>query len=109
PGKPVHLAHLIVVEGREVADVPVRRDEHMSRRVRELVQDDERAGAAVNEQLLLGVAEDAPVELVRVLDVFEAPRRPQRLRAHSQRLKRKNASSPISVTSMPKNTTQNAH
>ncbi len=79
-GEPVHLGGLVCVQRSEVADVAVRRDEQVPRGVRELVHDDERPLAAVDEELLLGLTEDAPVELVRVLHVLEAPRRPQRLR-----------------------------
>ncbi len=70
--------------------VPIRRDEQMARRVRELVQQHERALAAVDDEVLDvvalgGAAEDAAVLLVRRLDVFEPPRRPQAL--HRPRLR----------------------
>src|SRR4051794_41031872 len=57
----------------------------MTRRVGELVQEDECALAAVHDELVLVVvalrctAEDAPVELARMLHVFETPRRPEAL------------------------------
>src|SRR5438067_5136116 len=75
----------------------------MAGRVRELVQEDERALAAVDDELLdvvaLGrAAEDAAVLLVGGLDVFEAPRRPEAFHTdYSQRLYRKK---PIIDTTM---------
>src|SRR5437764_3949553 len=81
----------------------------MPRRVGKLVQHDDRMLAPVHEELLLGLAEDAALELVRLLDVLEPPGRPQRLGHQSQRLSRKNASRPTSATTMPAKITQNAH
>ena len=82
----VHFGGLVGGERAEVAEMPVRRDEQVAGRVRELVQHHERSLTAMQEQLLLGLAEDAAVELVGVLDILQPPRRPQRLGAHSQRL-----------------------
>ena len=82
--------------------MPVRRDEQVPRRVRELVQQDERALAAVHDEMLLvvvacrGAAEEAAVLLVRVLDVLEAPRRPEPLH-HSQCFQRKKPSIPPTI------------
>ncbi len=77
---------LVSRQGTEVAGVPLRCDEQMARRVRELVHHDERGVPLVDEKLRLRVAEDAAVELVRVLDVLESPRCPQGLGHQSQRL-----------------------
>ena len=87
PGRrePVDLEHLRVVEVAEADAVPARCHEQVARRVRELVQDDERRLAAVRDEQLLVVladgrrAEEAAVLLVRRLDVLEAPGRPQLL------------------------------
>ena len=80
----MHLERLLVGEEAEVAEVAVRCDEQMPGGVGELVQHDQRMLAAMHEQLLLGLAEDAAVELVGLLDVLEAPRRPQRLRHRAE-------------------------
>jgi hypothetical protein len=80
----VHLECLLVREEAEVAQVPVRGDQQMAGGVRELVQDDQGVLAAVHEQFFFGLAEDAAVELVGLLDVLEAPRRPERLRHGSR-------------------------
>ena len=73
---------LLVVELAEVADVPVGGDQEMAGRVGELVQQDERALAAVDDEpLLVGAleraAEDAAVLLVGAADVLEPPRCPE--------------------------------
>ena len=87
--EPMDLEGLGVVEVAEVHSVPVRRDEQMARRIRELVQEDERALAAMHDELALvvvgrgGGAEEAAVLLVRVLHVLEPPRRPQPLHRSS--------------------------
>src|SRR5207302_3455406 len=61
------------------------RHQQVPRRVGELVQEDEGALAAVYDERLLvaaggGAAKEAAVLLVSLLDVFEAPRRPELLR-----------------------------
>ena len=73
------------VELAELARVPHRSDQQVAGRVRELVQQDERALAAVHDQaVLVGPvergAEEAALLLVGAPDVLEAPRRPQRPR-----------------------------
>src|SRR5690348_13632963 len=80
-GEPVHLERLVVGEPAEVGAVPVGRDEKVSRRVRELVQEDEGTLAAMDDELLLvvalrGAAEDATLDLVGGLDVLQPPRSP---------------------------------
>src|SRR6266849_4346319 len=82
--EPVNLQDLGLVEIVEIETVAVRRDEQMPRRIRELVQQHERALAAVHDEVLFviafrGAAEHAAVLLVRALDVLETPRRPQPL------------------------------
>ena len=62
-----------------------RRHHQVPGRVRILVQQDERAHAAMDDEQLLvvsvcGGAEDAARLLVRLLDVLEPPGRPQLLR-----------------------------
>ena len=64
-----------------------RRDHEVPGRVRELVQERDRGVARVHAQRLVGGeracrldAEDAALLLVRLRDVLETPRRPQRLR-----------------------------
>src|SRR4029453_14336714 len=84
--EPVELDGFRVREPTEGAFVPERRAEEMAGGVGELVQDDERRLAAhdhegrglrnLSECL---ATEDAAVLLVRLLDVLESPRRPQRL------------------------------
>ena len=76
----MHLLHLVGGEQAEVAQVPVRSNEDVAGRVRELVHDRDRKGAVLDDELLLRLAEDAAVELVRMLDVGEAPGCPERLR-----------------------------
>ena len=99
--EPVDLERLGVVEAAEVDAVPRRRDEQVPRRVRELVQDDDRPLAAVHDEVLhvvvarCGGAEEAPVLRVRVLDVLEAPRRPEPLYSHF--FQRKKPSIPITM------------
>ncbi len=79
------LERLVVVELAEVADVPERGHQQVTRRIRKLVQEHERSLAAVdNEPFLVGAfrgkAEEAALVLVRLLDVFEPPRSPELLR-----------------------------
>jgi hypothetical protein len=81
----VDLEHLVVHELAVLAEVTERRDHEMPRRVGEPIQEREGPLTAANHELLLVVtflreAEDAPRLLVRGLDVFEAPRGPERLR-----------------------------
>ena len=81
--EPVDLDGLLVVELGEVADVPHRRDQQVARRVREPVQEDERAPSPVHDEpFLVGAlvreAEDAALLLVGAADVLESPRGPQR-------------------------------
>jgi Ca2+-binding RTX toxin-like protein len=81
-GEPVDLERLLVTELRELADVPVGRDHQMPGRVGELIQQDERFPAAVDDErglvlTLRGAAEDAALLLVCLLDVLEPPRSPQ--------------------------------
>ena len=75
----------LVAEVAELAEMLVRSDEEMPRRVRELVQEDERALAAADDERVLDFAgcfgaEEAPRLLVGMGDVFETPGRPQLLR-----------------------------
>ena len=109
----MYLERFRVVELAEVRPVPVRRDHQMPGRVRELVQQHERALAAMHDELLLvvarrGAAEDAAVLLVRALDVLEAPRRPEALH-YSQRFQRKKPSmltiTPTNAPRIPQNAT----
>src|SRR5262249_31994194 len=84
-GEAVDLERLLVGQVAELTDVSDRRDHQMAGGVRELVQQHERLLAAMDDEGLLVVAvgreaEDAPFLLVGLLDVFEAPRRPERLR-----------------------------
>ena len=79
--EPVNLERSVVAQLAELAQMPVRRDQEMAGRVRELVQEDERALAAADDERVLDLAcglgaEDASGLLVGVGDVFEAPRRP---------------------------------
>jgi RTX calcium-binding nonapeptide repeat (4 copies) len=81
--KPVDLQRLNFSELRELADVAVRRDHEVPRGIGELVEDHERFTPPVDDEAALIVAfcraaEDAAVLLVGLLDVLEAPRRPQR-------------------------------
>src|SRR3954447_738113 len=101
----VDLERLVVLQVVEVQAVAVRSDQQMPGCVRELVQQHEGERAAMNDELLgvvgalRGAAEDAAVLLVRVLHVFEAPRRPEPLH-YSQRLYRKKPSPPATMTTM---------
>jgi hypothetical protein len=84
PREPVNVERFRVVEIGEAEAVTVRRDEQVTRRVRELVQQDERPLAPMHDELLLVVplgcaAEDAAVLLVGALHVFEAPGGPETL------------------------------
>src|SRR5205823_14004243 len=77
-----------VVEPGEVGAVPVGGDEQVPGRVREPVQQHERALAAVDDQVLLvvalrGAAKDAAILLVRALHVLEPPGRPEPLHGAS--------------------------
>jgi hypothetical protein len=83
--EPVHFQRLVVREQTEVAEMTMRGNEEMSGRVRVLVQHDDGVLASMHEQLFFGLAEDATVELVGLLDVLETPRRPQRLRHNAER------------------------
>ena len=83
----MHVERLLVREVGEPGDVPVRGDHQMTRRVRVLVQKDERRVATAYEQRLCRVdragrlvAERAALLLARLSDVLEAPWRPQGLR-----------------------------
>ena len=83
--EPVNLERGVIAQLAELAQVSVRGDQEMARRVRELVQEHERVLAAADDERGLDLAgglgaEDAFGLLVGVRDVFEAPRRPQRLR-----------------------------
>ena len=84
----VDLERRLVAELAELAQMRVRGDQEMAGRVRELVQEDERELAAAHDERVLDLArglgaEDAAGLLVGVGDVFEAPRRPKRLRHRS--------------------------
>ena len=81
-GEPVDLQRLVGVELAELAGVAHGRDQQVARRVRELVQQDERALApAHDETVFVGAfertAEDAAVLLVGAADVFEPPGSPE--------------------------------
>ena len=96
-GQPVHLDRFLGGELAELALVAERGDHQVTGRIRELVQEDERPLAAVDDEALPvgpggGPAEDARLVLVGGLDVLEAPGRPEL--PHSQRLWRKNAIKP---------------
>src|SRR5262249_42339097 len=85
PSQAMDLQRLVVLEVAEIADVPVRRDHDVPRRVRELVQEHERLPSAIDDQAILvaclhGAAEEATLVLVSTCDVFEPPRRPELLR-----------------------------
>jgi len=86
-GQAMEIERLAVVELPERADVADRGGHQVSRRVGELVQEHQGTRSAVDEErrldrhLACGLgAEDAGLELVRVLDVLETPGSPQRLR-----------------------------
>ena len=76
----MHGERFGVRECAEIVDVGARGNEQVAGRVRELVHDDQRVLVLVDDQLRLGLTEDAAVELVGVLHVLEAPGRPQGLR-----------------------------
>ena len=81
----MNLDRFVVFELAELADVPERRDHQMAGRIGILVQEHERALAAVDDEPLLvrggsGEAEHASLLLVGLVDVFEPPRRPELLR-----------------------------
>jgi hypothetical protein len=85
PRELMDLERLVLVELGEAGSMPEGRDHEVAGRVRELVQERERAPPAVDDEPLLVVAlgseaEDAALLLVGRLDVLETPRRPQRLR-----------------------------
>ena len=80
--EPVDLAGLVVGQLAEVADVAVRGDHEVPRRVGEAVQQGERMVSAVDDECViafLGHAEHAALLLVRALDVFQPPRGPELL------------------------------
>src|SRR5262249_20189094 len=62
------------------ADVPERRDHEVPRGVWIAVEQRERRLASMEDELLVGRAEDAAAALVGLLDVLEPPGRPERLR-----------------------------
>jgi hypothetical protein len=81
----VELGGLIRGELAEFADMAKRGHHQMPRRIRELVQEHERALAAMNDEPVFirrldRAAEDAPGLLIGLLDVLQPPRGPQRLR-----------------------------
>ena len=80
----MQLEDLLVVEIAELPDVALRGHHEVSRRIRKLVQQHDRALAAVHHEPLLVVAFDGRAEqttlfLVGRLDVLEAPGRPELL------------------------------
>jgi hypothetical protein len=80
--EPVHVERLVRVQRPEVALVPPWRDHQVPGCVRVLVQEDECALAAMDDQCFLVVrlertAEDAAGLLVRGLHVLEPPGRPE--------------------------------
>src|SRR5207248_1271880 len=80
--EPVDLERLLVRKVGELANVPVGGDHQVPRRVRELVQEDERVlTAGHDETLLVGgsrrAAEDALRLVVGGRDVFQPPGSPQ--------------------------------
>jgi Ca2+-binding RTX toxin-like protein len=89
--EPMNLQGFGITELRELPDVPERRDHQVAGGVRKPVQQRERIPAAVDDETRLvltlgGPAEDATLLLVGLLDVFEAPGRPELL--HGRRLDR---------------------
>ena len=54
--EPVNLERRVVAQVAELAQMPVRGDQEMAGRVRELVQERERALAAVDDERVLDVA-----------------------------------------------------
>jgi Ca2+-binding RTX toxin-like protein len=99
----VDLDSLLVVELGEVADVSHRRDQHVARCVRKLVQQDERAVSPVHDEpILVGAvtrdAEDAALLLLSAADVLESPRGPQGTRHDAASIKDKAAEGAGSVS-----------
>jgi Ca2+-binding RTX toxin-like protein len=85
PREPMNLQGLAVTELRELTDVPEGRDHQVAGGIGEPVQERECLPAAMDDEAGLvlalgGPAKDAPFLLVGLLDVFEAPGRPQRFR-----------------------------
>lgn len=79
------LDRLVRRQLAELSDMPSRRDQQVTRRVGELVQQGERVRAAANDEpFLVGAlerpAEDAALLLVGAADVLEPPRSPEWLR-----------------------------
>jgi hypothetical protein len=77
------LEGLVRVEVAELSGVPPRRDQQVARRIWELVEEDERVLAAVDDETVLvgsleREAEDAALLLVGAAHVLEAPRSPER-------------------------------
>jgi hypothetical protein len=82
--EPVDFQRLVVRQLAELAHVPVGGRHQVSRGIRKPVQQDECELATVHDELLFvgagrRFAEHAPELLVRLLDVFEPPRRPELL------------------------------
>src|SRR4051812_23853290 len=78
--EPMDLERLAFRQRRKVADMAVRGDEQVARRVREPVEDDDRLLAARDDELAVArgrAAKKAALVLVGGLDVLEPPRRPQ--------------------------------
>ena len=93
-GEAMKLEHLVVVQLPVLADVSNRRSHEVPRRIRELVQQDDAALVAMDDELLRVVAVDRRAEhatglVVGRLDVLEAPRRPQLLHAGESRSARR--------------------
>jgi hypothetical protein len=88
-GEPVQLERLLVRQLRQLADMAVRRDEQVPRGVRVLVQEHDRGLAPADDEgrivvALDRVADEAAGQLVRLLDVLQPPRRPDRSRHRVQ-------------------------
>ena len=84
-GESMDLGRLVGLELTELTHVAVRRHHQMAGRVGELVQEHERAVATADDETIFvrarsGETEDAALLLIRLLDVFETPRRPELLR-----------------------------
>src|SRR5204863_8716237 len=79
-GGTVDLECLVGGQAAEGACGPERRRHQVPRGRREAVEQEERMLTAQEHELGLRLAEDAPGALVYLLDVLEAPGRPERLR-----------------------------